>query len=66
MRDRSRSSRFISQVTWTVEMDSILIEHVMLDISELVLILDVEETEILERKKLLGLLRRARQLRKTM
>ncbi|WP_228258859.1 hypothetical protein [Acinetobacter ihumii] len=61
-----KSSRFISQVTWTVEMDSILIEHVMLDISELVLILDVEETEILERKKVLGLLRRARQLRKTM
>ena len=45
-------------------MDTILIEHSALDIQELVSMLNVDETEIIQRKRVLGLIKRHRQFRK--
>ncbi|ENV53418.1 MULTISPECIES: hypothetical protein [Acinetobacter] len=45
-------------------MDAILIENSGLDIQALEQLLNVEEIEIQERKRILGLIKRNRQLRK--
>ena len=64
MRNHFKQAKFFSQITWTVEMDAILIENSGVDIQVLEQLLNVEEIEIQERKKILGLIKRNRQLRK--
>ena len=64
MRNHFKQAKFVSQITWTVEMDAILIENSGVDIQVLEQLLNVEEIEIQERKKILGLFKRNRQLRK--
>ena len=47
---------------WTTEQDIYLIEHSTTSLAELCVRLPFTDTQILERKKRLGLIRRARQM----
>lgn len=49
---------------WSTEQDVYLIEHAEHSLSELAQALPYSEAQILARKKLLGLMRRAKQLRR--
>ncbi|MCH4245952.1 acyl-CoA thioesterase [Acinetobacter gerneri] len=49
---------------WTTEQDIFLIEHSSMSIVELTNNLPYSEDEIMARKEVLGLIRRARQMRK--
>ena len=53
----------IRHETWTVEQDAYLIEHSTESLLQLAAVLPYNEEQILARKKQLGLLRRARQMR---
>lgn len=49
---------------WTTEQDCYLIEHSLMSIEDLIVELPYSEDEIMARKEVLGLVRRARQMRK--
>lgn len=49
---------------WSTERDAVLIEHADLTMSELIQHLGFSEEDILQRKKVLGLNRRARQIQR--
>ncbi|WP_373683907.1 acyl-CoA thioesterase [Acinetobacter sp. YH12069] len=49
---------------WSTEQDAVLIEHADLATSELIQHLGFSEEDILHRKKVLGLNRRARQIQR--
>ncbi|WP_180145267.1 acyl-CoA thioesterase [Acinetobacter sp. YH12052] len=54
----------VSKVVWSTEQDAVLIEHADLAMSELIQHLGFSEEDILQRKKVLGLNRRARQIQR--
>ena len=49
---------------WSTEQDAVLIEHADLAMSELIQHLGFSEEDILQRKKVVGLNRRARQIQR--
>lgn len=49
---------------WSTEQDAVLIEHADLAMSELIQRLGFSEEDILQRKEVLGLNRRARQIQR--
>ncbi|TCB50732.1 acyl-CoA thioesterase [Acinetobacter sp. ANC 4779] len=60
-----RSRKQLEATThWTREQDSYLIENHLLTFAELRIKLPFTDDQIIQRKKLLGLLRRERQLRR--
>nr|WP_180040102.1 acyl-CoA thioesterase [Acinetobacter sp. YH12218] len=54
----------VSKVVWSTEQDAVLIEHADLAMSELIQRLGFSEEDILQRKEVLGLNRRARQIQR--
>ncbi|OTG88917.1 acyl-CoA thioesterase [Acinetobacter sp. ANC 3813] len=60
---RPRRTKVIPVSTWTTEQDIFLIENSSLDISELCKHLSYTEEQIIDRKEILGLIRRERQMR---
>lgn len=56
----------MSNARWSKEQDIYLIEHNELPIEELVKNLGFDTEEIMERRKILGLIRRTRQLKRLM
>jgi len=61
---RSRKETEFQLSDWTTDQDCYLIEHSFLSIQELMKELPYSEDEIMARKEVLGLIRRARQMRK--
>lgn len=61
---RPRKKPEYSASNWTTEQDCYLIEHSSMSIEELIVELPYSEDEIMARKEVLGLVRRARQMRK--
>nr|WP_180116791.1 acyl-CoA thioesterase [Acinetobacter sp. YH12096] len=65
MRNLKRQHKLkVSNVIWSTEQDAMLIEHADLAMSELIQHLGFSEEDILQRKKVLGLNRRARQIQR--
>lgn len=64
MKKRRYRKPVIPVSNWTTDQDSYLIEHNSCSTEELLKILPYTEDEIIERKEILGLVRRNRQLRK--
>nr|WP_180163635.1 acyl-CoA thioesterase [Acinetobacter sp. YH12069] len=65
MRNLKRQHKLkVSNVIWSTEQDAVLIEHADLATSELIQHLGFSEEDILHRKKVLGLNRRARQIQR--
>ncbi|UUS62040.1 acyl-CoA thioesterase [Acinetobacter sp. YH16056_T] len=65
MRNLKRQHKLkVSNVIWSTEQDAVLIEHADLAMSELIQHLGFSEEDILQRKKVLGLNRRARQIQR--
>jgi len=54
----------VSTVIWSTEQDAVLIEHADLAMPELIQRLGFCEEDILQRKEILGLNRRARQIQR--
>ena len=54
----------VSNVIWSTEQDAVLIEHADLAMPELIQRLGFCEEDILQRKEILGLNRRARQIQR--
>ena len=63
MKRRRKKSEHINS-NWTIEQDSFLIENSSMSIEDLINQLPFTEDEILNRKEVLGLTRRQKQLRK--
>ncbi|KYQ73218.1 acyl-CoA thioesterase [Acinetobacter pragensis] len=61
---RSRKLAVPPKISWTTEQDIYLIENSTLDISQLCIQLAFTEEQIIERKEVLGLIRRERQMRR--
>lgn len=61
---RQRKKHEFPKSNWTTEQDCYLIENSNLPINELMRNLPFSDDEIIDRKGILGLIRRARQLRK--
>ncbi len=61
---RPRKKPEFTASNWTTEQDCYLIEHSSMSIEELIVELPYSEDEIMARKEVLGLVRRARQMRK--
>lgn len=61
---RPRKKQEFPKSSWTTSQDSYLIEHNSMSNDELAEHLKYSIDEIIERKELLGLLRRAKQMRK--
>lgn len=61
---RHRKKPEFPKTNWTTEQDCFLIENSDLSIIELLNYLPFSDEEILDRKEVLGLIRRARQMRK--
>lgn len=61
---RSRKLAVPPEISWTTEQDIYLIENSTLDISQLCIQLALTEEQIIERKEVLGLIRRERQMRR--
>ena len=65
MRNLKRQHKLtVSKVVWSTEQDAVLIEHADLAMSELIQRLGFSEEDILQRKEVLGLNRRARQIQR--
>lgn len=65
MRNFKRQHKLtVSNVVWSTEQDAVLIEHADLAMSELIQRLGFSEEDILQRKEVLGLNRRARQIQR--
>jgi SUMO ligase MMS21 Smc5/6 complex component len=64
MRKRPYRKPVVPVSNWTTEQDCYLIEHSLLGIEELQQVLPYTEDEIQERKEILGLIRRSKQLKK--
>ncbi|MCL6248223.1 acyl-CoA thioesterase [Acinetobacter sp. ANC 4945] len=65
MRNLKRQQKLtVSNVIWSTEQDAVLIEHADLAMSELIQRLGFSEEDILQRKEVLGLNRRARQIQR--
>ncbi|UIJ74587.1 acyl-CoA thioesterase [Acinetobacter sp. SH20PTE14] len=65
MRNLKRQHKLtVSNVIWSTEQDAVLIEHADLAMSELIQRLGFSEEDILQRKEVLGLNRRARQIQR--
>ncbi|MGE8559709.1 MAG: hypothetical protein ACN6NJ_01985 [Acinetobacter sp.] len=64
MNRRSRKKLELPTIHWTTEQDCYLIENNSLSFKELTNILPFTEDQIIQRKEILGLLRRDRQLRR--
>ncbi|MFT4021495.1 MAG: hypothetical protein QM666_08280 [Acinetobacter sp.] len=60
-----KRTKFVSKVNWTTEQDSFLIENSQQSLEFLIQELRLDPEEIQERRKVLGLIRRDRQFRKT-
>ncbi|QOW51279.1 acyl-CoA thioesterase [Acinetobacter sp. YH12138] len=63
-RSKRQQKLTASKVIWSTEQDAELIEHVDLAIPELIQRLGFCEEDILQRKEILGLNRRARQIQR--
>ena len=63
-RSKRQQKLTASKVIWSTEQDAVLIEHADLAMSELIQHLGFSEEDILQRKKVLGLNRRARQIQR--
>ncbi|WP_312970870.1 acyl-CoA thioesterase [Acinetobacter gerneri] len=61
---RPRKKTEYAASNWTTEQDCYLIEHSSMSIEDLIVELPYSEDEIMARKEVLGLVRRARQMRK--
>ncbi len=61
---RHRKKTEFQKTNWTTEQDCFLIENSDLSIIELLNYLPFSDEEILDRKEVLGLIRRAKQMRK--
>ncbi|MDA3442659.1 acyl-CoA thioesterase [Acinetobacter bereziniae] len=61
---RQRKKHEFPKSNWTTEQDCYLIENSNLPINELMRNLPYSDDEIIDRKEILGLVRRARQMRK--
>lgn len=61
---RPRKKPEFTASNWTTEQDCYLIEHSSMSIEELIVELPYSEDEIMARKEVLGLVRRARQMMK--
>ncbi|MDR6541599.1 hypothetical protein ABIC56_002777 [Acinetobacter bereziniae] len=61
---RHRKKTEFPKTNWTTEQDCFLIENSDLSIIELLNYLPFSDEEILDRKEVLGLIRRAKQMRK--
>lgn len=57
-------NKLVPNTNWTTEQDIYLIENSSLELSELCSCLPFSEDQIIERKEILGLIRRERQMRK--
>ena len=64
MRKRPYRKPEFPSSAWTTEQDCYLIEHSLAPLSELIEKLPFNEEEIQQRKEILGLIRRSKQLRK--
>lgn len=63
-RSKRQHKLTVSTVIWSTEQDAELIEHADLAMPELILRLGFCEEDILQRKEILGLNRRARQIQR--
>ncbi|RZG76621.1 acyl-CoA thioesterase [Acinetobacter sp. WCHAc060025] len=61
---RPRKKSEIPLTNWTTDQDCYLIEHSSMSIDELINNLPYSKDEIIARKEVLGLIRRARQMKK--